>query len=192
MTIKLILENWRQYLNEMISMDDVRRVDAVLSKRENLNTLVSLLSELGWPKEMLATHSKDTPPFSEFRNTLLNIDKFAAPKLQTVDSKDLLLDPETIADRKAKFDKYVADKKAGKDALYFRNDPRDPREVDFSKLPPISVVEVEGGYEMADGAHRAFLAQQAGAKLPAYVLSQEPNNNPVVKQIKELFNETNP
>ena len=67
--MKLLLENWRQYLTEMISMDDVRRVDKVLSRRENLDTLISLLGQLGWPKEMLETHSKDTPPFSEFRNT---------------------------------------------------------------------------------------------------------------------------
>ena len=173
-------------------MDDVNRVDRVLSKRENLDTLISLLAQLGWPKAMLDTHSKDTPPFSEFRNTLLNIEKYSAPKLQVIDAKDLLLDPETIADRKAKFYKYVADKEAGKDALYFRDDPRDPRDIDFSKLPPISVIETDDGYEMADGAHRAFLAQQAGAKLPAYVISSQANDNAAAQQIKELFNETPP
>jgi hypothetical protein len=193
--MKLILENWRKYLNEMISMEDVQRVDKTLAIPENLNKLVSFLRELGWPQEMLDTHSKDTPPFSEFRNTLLNIDKYGTPKLQMIDSKKLLLDPETMADRKAKFDKYVADKDAGKDALYFRDDPRDPREIDFSQLEPISVVEVsngdEIGYEMRDGAHRAFLARRANASLPAYVLSQESSNSPAVEKIKELFNETN-
>ena len=189
--MKLILENWRKYLNEMISMEDVQRVDKTLAIPENLNKLVSFLRELGWPQEMLDTHSKDTPPFSEFRNTLLNIDKYGTPKLQIIDSKDLLLDPETMADRKAKFDKYVADKDAGKDALYFRDDPRDPREIDFSQLEPISVIKVSNGYEMVDGAHRAFLARQANASLPAYVLSQESNNSPAVEKIKELFNETN-
>tara|TARA_R100001163_G_scaffold59199_1_gene47852 strand:- start:332 stop:904 length:573 start_codon:yes stop_codon:yes gene_type:complete len=188
--MKLLLENWRKYLNEMISMEDVRRVDRTLAVPENLNRLVSLLRELGWPQEMLDIHSKDTPPFSEFRNTLLNIDKHGAPKLQMINSKDLLLDPETIADRKAKFDRYVVDKDAGKDALYFRDDPRDPREIDFSQLEPISVIKVPNGYEMADGAHRAFLARQANASLPAYVLSQETNSSPAVEKIRELFNET--
>ena len=117
--MKLLLENWHKYLNEMISMDDVRRVDRILAAPENLNKLISLLAELGWPKEMLDTHRKDTPPFSEFRNTLLNIDKYGIPKLQTVHGKDLLLDPETIADRKDKLDKYVAAKEAGEPALYF-------------------------------------------------------------------------
>ncbi len=188
--MKLLLENWRQYLAESITDEEVQRVDRVLSSRENLSTLISLLGELGWPREMLDYHSKDTPPFAEFRNILLNMDNYGVPKLQMIAGKDVLLDPETIADRKAKFDQYVADKEAGKDALYFRDDPSDPRDIDFSKLPPISVVEVEGGYELADGAHRAFLAQQAGADLSAYVLSQQTNNSPIARQIKELFNET--
>ena len=81
-------------------------------------------------------------------------------------------------------------KKRGSLHYIFRDDPRDPRDIDFSKLPPISVVEVENGYEMADGAHRGFLAQQANAELPAYVLSQTPNNDPIVDKIRELFNET--
>jgi len=188
--MKLLLENWRIYLNEMISMEDVRRFDRSLSNPGNLQRLVDLLGALGWPANMIATHSQDQPPFSEFRNTILNIDKHGVPKLQTVRGRDLLLDPETIADRQAKFDQYVAGKEAGEETLYFRDDPSDPREIDFSKLPPISVIEVEGGYEMADGAHRAFLAQQANAELPAYVLSQESTEGPVVDQIKELFNET--
>tara|TARA_R100000808_G_C2146229_1_gene154125 strand:- start:793 stop:1401 length:609 start_codon:yes stop_codon:yes gene_type:complete len=200
--MKLLLENWRKYLIETneehwvplahaISDEGVRHFDETLAVPENLDALVKLLSALGWPREMIATHSKDSPPFSEFRNIILNnIDKFGAPKLQMVAGKDLVLDPETIADRKAKFDKYVADKEAGKDALYFRDDPSDPRDIDFSKLPPISVIETDGGYEMADGAHRGFLAQQAGADLPAYVLSQEANNSPIVLKIEELFNET--
>ena len=188
--MKLLLENWRKYLAESITDEEVQRVDRVLSTGENLDTLISLLGELGWPQEMLDYHSKDTPPFSEFRNILLNMDNYGVPQLQMVAGKDVLLDPETISDRKAKFDKYVADKEAGKDALYFRDDPSDPRDIDFSKLPPISVAEVEGGYELADGAHRGFLAQQAGAELPAYVLSQQANNDPLAQQIKELFNET--
>ena len=197
--MKLLLENWRKYLIEAeeehwvplahaISDEGVRHFDEILAVPENLNTLVELLSALGWPNEMIATHSKDSPPFSEFRNIILNnIDKFGAPELEMIAAKDIILDPETIADRKDKFEKYVADKEAGKDALYFREDPRDPRDIDFSKLPPISVVEVDGGYEMADGAHRAFLAQQAGADLPAYVLSHASNAGAVVDQIKKLF-----
>jgi hypothetical protein len=189
--MKLLFENWRKYLVEMISDDDVRRFDETLAIPENLNILVQLLSALGWTNEMIDTHSKDSPPFSEFRNVILNIDRYGVPRLEMIAGKDLLLDPETIADRKAKLEKYIADKEAGSDALYFRDDPSDPREIDFSNLPPISVIAAAaGGYEMADGAHRGFLAQQANAEVPAYVLSQEPNNDPIANKIKELFNET--
>ena len=108
----------------MISMEDVQRVDKTLAIPENLNKLVSFLRELGWPQEMLDTHSKGTPPFSEFRNTLLNIDKYGTPKLQIIDSRDLLLDTETMADRWAKFDKYVVDKDTGKKRKLFNLGPR--------------------------------------------------------------------
>ena len=64
----------------------------------------------------------------------------------------------------------------------------DPRTVDLAKMPPITVIEENGVYDIVDGAHRAFLAKRLNKPLNAYIWKQRNNNHPNVAKIKALFN----
>jgi hypothetical protein len=84
-----------------------------------------------------------------------------------IPAEALFISSETMNDREKKYQDY----KAGKLDKYFRDDPRDPDEMDFEKLNPITVVqEPDGKLEVADGNHRAFLAKKNNASLPAWVI----------------------
>jgi hypothetical protein len=106
-----------------------------------------------------------------------------------VNGSKLPIDPETEADRLAKYQQYIKDKDSGKPARYFRNNDSDPRTIDFTKLPPITLAQTGTGMEVIDGNHRAFLAKIANKPLRAYVWKRQTNNHPNVAKIKALFSD---
>ena len=101
-------------------------------------------------------------------NVILNLDKYAPPsKEEMIASEDIFMDSESIKDREQKYQDY----KSGKIDKYFRDDTGDPDEIDFTKVPPITVVEQpDGKLEIVDGMHRVFLAKKNKAELPAWVI----------------------
>ena len=127
-------------------------------------------------------------PFAEWRRMIFEIENHVLNGPEMIDPKLINIDHETNKDRQAKFDQYVKDKQEGKYAQYFRKDMSDPRTVDFAKMPPITVIEENGVYDIVDGAHRAFLAKRLNKPLNAYIWKQRNNNHPNVAKIKALFN----
>ena len=57
--MKLLLENWRKYLAESITDEEVQRVDRVLSTGENLDTLITEMTKIGF--KSLLPRSVQTP-----------------------------------------------------------------------------------------------------------------------------------
>jgi len=104
-----------------------------------------------------------------------------------VNGSRLPIDPESEADRLAKYQQYILDKDSGRPARYFRANDSDRRTIDFSKLPPITIVQTDRGMVVTDGNHRAFLAKMANKPLRAYVWKRQSNNHPNVAKIKALF-----
>ena len=166
--MKQLLENWRKYLKEMISSEDLKAFDEKYKDPKNIRELEQHLIKLGWDPKAVKHHKGESPPYAEIRNVVLNLDKYDPPReAEMVSAKDIFIPSETMSDREEKYQDY----KSGKLDKYFRDDPRDPDEMDFGKLNPITVVqEPDGKLEVADGNHRAFLAKKNNASLPAWVI----------------------
>lgn len=166
--MKLLFENWREYLNEMISSEDLKDFDEKYKDPNNVEEMRQHLSKLGWDPKAIAHHREENPPYAEIRNVILNLDKYAPPsKEEMIASEDIFMDSESIKDREQKYQDY----KSGKIDKYFRDDTGDPDEIDFTKVPPITVVEQpDGKLEIVDGMHRVFLAKKNKAELPAWVI----------------------
>ena len=166
--MKPLFENWRKYLKEMISSEDLKAFDEKYKDPKNVIELEQHLIKLGWDPKAVKHHKGENPPYAEIRNVILNLDKYDPPReAEMVSAKDIFISSEIMSDREEKYQDY----KSGKLDKYFRDDPRDPDEMDFGKLNPITVVqEPDGKMEVADGNHRAFLAKKNNASLPAWVI----------------------
>ena len=166
--MKKLLTEWRKFLNEMISMEDLKAFDEKYSDPEEVVKTALDLEDMGWDDEAIEHHSGEQPPYAEIRNVILNIDKYQAPrKAEMVSPESVFISDETLQDREKKYQDY----KSGKIKKYFRDDDSDPDEMDFESLPPITVVEEpDGKLEVADGNHRAFLAKKNNKSLPAWVI----------------------
>jgi hypothetical protein len=186
--MKLLLENWREYLNEEahpMETDDWNSVGNALRDSKKVNEIHKLLVDM-FPKQkkLLDYHysgGKDAYP--EMKRFIHGIDKYILEGPFPVGPTDYKIPDEVAKEREKKYQQYIKDKDAGKDALYFRDNKADPREVDFSKFPPITIDE-EGS--VSDGNHRAFLAQKANANLRAYKITAQPNNHKNVARILQL------
>ena len=166
--MKLLLENWRKYLNEMISSEDLKAFDEKYKDSKNVEELERHLIELGWDPKAVAHHKNEIPAYAEIRNVVLNLDKYEPPRgAEMISAEDIFMDDESVRDREEKYQDY----KLGKLDKYFRDDPRDPDEMDFGKLNPITMLQGPGGeLEVIDGMHRAFLAKKSNASLSAWVI----------------------
>jgi hypothetical protein len=152
-----------------------------------------LLEMFPQAKNIIDYHQKDKDgkPFSEWRRMIFEIDNYILSGPKSINSHDIKMDKETIKDRQEKFDKYLKDRNEGKPAQYFRNDTSDPRLIDFNNLPPVTILNDNGIYEVIDGAHRVFLAQKSNKPLNAYIWNIAKNNHPNVIKIKSLFKTQN-
>jgi|TARA_R100000008_G_scaffold41224_1_gene23734 hypothetical protein len=166
--MKLLLENWRGYLEEMISSEDLRAFDEKYKDPKNVRELEQHLIKLGWDPKAVKHHKGESPPYAEIRNIILNLDKYMAPKsVEMIPVEKIYLDVDSASDREKKYQDY----KSGKIDKYFRDTDADPDKIDFSKVPPITLVQLpNGSLEVADGMHRVFLAKKANASLPAWVV----------------------
>ena len=176
-------------LKEDAFLDNFSKIDKIITKDHSNEIYKLLLGMFPNAKEVIDYQYNDEAgqPFAEWRRVIYEIDNHILSGPTTIDSKKIDLDSETIADRQAKYDQYIKDKEAGKPAKYFRDNNADPRTIDYTKLPPITVLETGGTYEVIDGAHRAFLAKMNNKPLKAYVWKKQKNTHPNVAKIKALF-----
>jgi hypothetical protein len=136
-------------------------------------------------EEIITYHYNDElgVPFAEWRRKIHDIKDWVLTGPIMVDPDKIFMDEEFWQDRKEKFDDYVS----GKSDKYFRDNKSDPRNIDFSKLPAITLQKSDDMYEVVDGGHRAFLAKMMNKPLKAFVWINETNNSPYVKEIEKLF-----
>ena len=168
----------------------------------NFNQINSIITEK-YPKEIMNLllgmfpaareaivnqyNDEDGMPFAEWRRVIWDIGNYVLSGPVVVNGSKLPIDPDTEADRLAKYQQYIKDKDSGKPARYFRANDSDPRTIDFTKLPPITLAQTGTGMEVTDGNHRAFLAKMANKPLRAYLWKRQTNNHPNVAKIKALF-----
>jgi len=190
--MKLLLENWREYVNEgthPMESADWENVGDALRDPKKVNEIHQLLVDM-FPKqkELLNYHyNGGHDSYPELKRFIHGIDKYILEGPALVGPTDYKVADEMAKERERKYQQYIKDKDAGKDALYFRDNPADPREVDFSKFPPITIDE---NGEVTDGNHRAFLAQKANADLKAYKIIAQPNSHKNVARILQLVGRT--
>jgi hypothetical protein len=187
---KNLSENFAdQKLQEDIFIDRFNEIDQIVTQTHGKLIYQLLLQMFPQGREIidLQYNDEDGRPFSEWRRIIFEIDQWTLAGPVSVGSDRLLLDPEDYQIRMQKYNQYIADKEAGRPARYFRNNDADPREINFSKLPPVTLVKTNQGLEVADGMHRAVLAKLVGAPLRAYVWQKGTNQHPNVAKIKSLF-----
>ena len=84
-----------------------------------------------------------------------------------ISSDEMVVDDESMREREQRYQDY----KSGKIDRYFRDSDYDPDKIDFSKVPPVTLVQQpNGSLEVADGMHRVFLAKKTNAELRAWVI----------------------
>ena len=103
---------------------------------------------------------------------------FEGPKL--IPYTELKLDPHAYAEREKKYKEYIE----GKIDKYFNSSNSDPRKVNLSKVPPITI-DAEG--MVAGGNHRAFLAIKQQKPLKAYQVVKANNTHPNVEKILNII-----
>ena len=130
-------------------------------------------------KELLDYNYKNDS-YAEFKRFIFNIDKSKLEGPLSVNYVDLKLDPQLINDREKKYQDYIN----GKVDKYFRDTDSDPRNVDLSKMPPITI---DSNGEVMDGNHRAFLAIKQQKPLKAYKIVNSINTNPNVAKILQII-----
>ena len=170
-------------VTEEFDWDFVNKIVTQEKSEEIYNLLLKMFPE---QKEIIDYQYNDEMgvPFAEWRRTIYEIKDWVLTGPILVDPNEINLEDEYVIDRQQKFDDYVS----GKSDKYFRENPSDPRKVNFGKLPPITLRKNDKGYEVVDGAHRVFLAKMKNKPLKAYVWVNEPNNSPYVDNIQRLFN----
>ena len=167
------------------------QIDSIITKKYPKEIMNLLLGMFPTAKEAIVNqyNDEDGVPFAEWRRVIWDIGNYVLSGPVVVNGSKLPIDPETEADRLAKYQQYIKDKDSGKPARYFRANDSDPRIIDFTKLPPITIAQTDAGMEVVDGNHRAFLAKMANKPLRAYVWKQQTNNHHNVEKIKALFSD---
>lgn len=169
------------------NFDFINKVITIDHSEEIRDYLLEMFPEA---KEVIEYQYNDElgQPFAEWRRMIWEIQQYRLHGPKLISSNKLIIDPSDYQDRLDKFNQYVSDKEAGRPAQYFRTNTSDPREIDFEKLPPLTLNKVGNMYEVIDGMHRAFLAKINDKAIRAFYWEKQNNNHPNVKKIKALFN----
>lgn len=180
-------------VNEDNFSDNFSQIDQIITKNHSKEILNLLVGMFPTAKEAIINqyNDEDGMPFSEWRRAIYEIDNYMLSGPVIIDGNKLPINPELEADRLVKYQQYIKDKDSGKPAQYFRANDSDPRTIDFTKLPPITIAQTNRGLEVTDGNHRAFLAKMANKPLRAFIWNKHKNNHPNVAKIKSLFQEIN-
>jgi hypothetical protein len=170
-------------------LQNFQQINQIVTKEHSDTIRTLLLQMFPKAKEIIELQYKDEDgtPFAEWRKIIYEIDNWILTGPAVVDMKSVPIDSEDYQVRLQKYQQYIADKQAGKPARYFRQNDSDPRTIDFSRLPPITLAQSSTGTEIVDGMHRATLAKIMNKPLKAYIWKNSPNQHPNVAEIKSLF-----
>ena len=126
-------------------------------------------------------------PFAEWRRQIYEIEDRILIGPEWIEPELINLEESDFKDREKKYHDYISAKEKDEKVNYFRTDDTDPRDIDFEKLPPITLLKKGRFYEPIDGAHRIFLAKMQHKSIRAFIWLKERNNHPNVQKIKNLF-----
>jgi hypothetical protein len=169
-------------INEDFNWDKTNKVVTQEKSDEIYGLLLKMFPD---KEEIIRYHYNDEMgyPFAEWRRKIHDIREWVLEGPIVVNPEEIQMEEEFWDDRKEKFDDYVS----GKSDRYFRDNKSDPRNIDFSKLPPVTLVKFDDIYEVNDGGHRVFLAKMMNKPLKSYVWVHKQNDSPYVEEIEKLF-----
>ena len=170
----------KQKLKEnQMSMDDFNLVGAVLRDKNKAEEIHNLLLQMFPKQKELLDYNYKNDSYAEFKRVIFHIDKYKIEGPKLMQHTELKLDPEVYKERDRKYEEYAK----GKIKKYFRDSDSDPRKLDLSKVPPITI---DSAGEVADGNHRAFLAIKQQKPLRAYQIIDAKNTHPNVEKILNI------
>jgi phosphopantetheine adenylyltransferase len=170
----------KQKLKEnQMSMDDFNLVAAVLRDKNKAKKIHNLLLQMFPKQKELLDYNYKNDSYAEFKRVIFHIDKYKIEGPKLIQHTKLKLDPEIYKERDRKYEEYAK----GKIKKYFRDSDSDPRTLDLSKLPPITI---DSNGEVMDGNHRAFLAIKQQKPLKAYQIIDAKNTHPNVEKILNI------
>ena len=162
-----------------MSQDDFNTVGNVLRDSTKAKQIHSLLLQMFPQQKELLNYNYKNDSYAEFKRFIFHIDKYKLEGPVSINYTNLKLDPENMKARERKYQEYID----GKIDKYFRDTNSDPRKVDLSKMPPITVDETG---EVMDGNHRAFLAIKQQKPLKGYKIVNTNNTHPNVAKILQI------
>jgi len=171
----------KQKLKEnQMSMEDFNLVGAVLRDKNKAEEIHNLLLQMFPKQKELLNYNYKNDSYAEFKRFIFYIDKYKLEGPISINHTDLKLDPQVMKDRERKYQEYID----GKIDRYFRDSDSDPRTLDLSKMPPITV---DSTGEVMDGNHRAFLAIKQQKPLKGYKIVDANNTHPNVEKILQII-----
>src|SRR5208283_4589877 len=118
---------------------------------KNIFWLKQKLLTLGWSPEFVSYHEKDDEnsgmPFAELRNVILHINQYSNPIKTKINHQTIHMNQEDFKYRDTKYNQYIS----GNTSTYFRGNSSDPRQVNFSNIPPITIIYNGNTPEIVDG-----------------------------------------
>ena len=162
-----------------MSIEDFNDVGEALRNPKKAKTIYGLLLQMFPKQKEVIDYNYKNDAFAEMKRVIHGIDKYKLIGPVIVQPKEMKLAPEVEAEREKKFQQFAK----GEIDKYFRDDKTDPRKVDVSKFPPITMDE-EGF--VSDGNHRAFIAKKQNKPLKAYKYVAAKNDHPNVAKILKL------
>ena len=162
-----------------MSVEDFNDVGEALRNPKKAKEIYSLLLQMFPEQKEVIDYNYKNDAFAEMKRIIHGIDKYKLIGPVDVQPKEMKLDPEVEDEREKTYQQFVK----GEIDKYFRTDKTDPRKVDVSKFPPITMDE-EGF--VSDGNHRAFIAKKQNKPLKAYRYTAAKNDHPNVAKILKL------
>ena len=163
-----------------MSLDDHILISKVFRDKSKMKQIHSLLVQMFPKQKELLDYNYKSDGFNDFRPFIFYIDKYTFEGPNLVPHTKLKLDPDTYKKRDKKYKEYIE----GKIDRYFNTSDSDPRKVDLSKVPPITI-DAKG--IVAGGNHRAFLAIKQQKPLRAYQVVNATNSHPNVEKILNII-----
>ena len=171
---------YKKLKENQMSQVDFNTIGNVLRDSSKAKQIHALLVQMFPQQKELLNYNYKNDSYAEFKRFIFHIDKYKLEGPVSINHTDLKLDPQVMKDREKKYQEYID----GKIDKYFRDSNSDPRTLDLSKMPPITVDSVG---EVMDGNHRAFLAIKQQKPLKGYKIVDATNTHPNVKKILQII-----
>jgi len=167
-----------------MSTKDFNQIGDILRDSNKSKQIHNLLLQMFPKQKDVLNYNYTNDSYAEFKRFIHGINKYQIIGPEITQPKNIKLEPEVETEREKKFQQYIN----GEIDKYFRDNNTDPRKVDISKFPPITIDEE--GFVM-DGNHRAFLAKKQNKPLKSYKIVASQNDHPNVEKILNIINPIN-